>query len=394
MQNKSKKIDLLLPNDIIFGKYKVLKRISEGGMDSCIYSAINTSLDTNLSTYSQMQKVVIKVVQKIPKMKEHNWKKFLEELVTASRVRHANLVQTYDVAKQELEVFRNNQTILLTDVVVIIMEYVEGPSLRILLNKKGYFSVHEAMYYFKKIVLGIKRLHTYSHMIIHRDLKPENILLSKDLREIKILDFGISSSVVMENFNFKTITEEQSLFGTVEYMSPDNLDFEIDPKTNKKIRKPPTPQFDFHALGVILFEMLTGDKPFIKNTKDDKETIKKARLYDIPIMKGIRYDIPNSIENIVFKCIASKREDLKFRYSSCDEILNDIDSYDKPEKINEPLLKPIALRVLEREDSFNPEFSKSKESVFYSKRLLIFFSIIVSVFTILVILSTIFTFTA
>ena len=60
----SKKIDLLLPNDIIFGKYKVLKRISEGGMDSCIYSAINTSLDTNLSTYSQMQKVVIKVVQK------------------------------------------------------------------------------------------------------------------------------------------------------------------------------------------------------------------------------------------------------------------------------------------------------------------------------------------
>ncbi|WP_033160206.1 serine/threonine-protein kinase [Mycoplasmoides alvi] len=392
-KNKSKKVDLLLPNDIILGKYKVIKPINKGGMDSYIYSAINTSLDTSLSTDAQIEQVVIKVVQRTPTMKEHNWTKFLEELVTASRVRHANLVQTYDVVTQKLEVLRNNRIVVLNDVAIIVMESVDGPSLRNLLNTKGYFSVDEAMYYFKKIVLGIKRLHTYTHMIIHRDLKPENILLSKDLREIKILDFGISSSVIVENFNFITITEEQSLFGTVEYMSPDNLDFNIDPKTNKKIRKPPTPQFDFHSLGIILFEMLTGDKPFTKSSKDDKETIKKARLYDIPVMKGIRYDIPNSIDNIVFRCIASKIEDLKYRYSNCDELLSDIETYDQPNRINEELLKPIASRVLEREDSFNPQFSKSKESWYYKKYLVVNCSLLFFLITILVLVLTIVHFT-
>ncbi len=368
MANKPK-VDLLFPNDVILGKYKIIKAISKGGMDSYIYSGINLSLNTNLSTDAELAKVVVKVVQRIPSMKDHNWTKFLEELVTASRVQHVNLVQTYDVVEQLLEVNRNNRTVVLENVAVIVMENVSGPSLRQLLNSKGYLSVDEAMYYFKKIVLGTRRLHTYSHMIIHRDLKPENILLSKDLREIKILDFGISSSVIVQDLNFKAITDEQSLFGTVEYMSPDNLDVEHDPVSGKKIRKAPTPQLDFYSLGVILFEMLTGEKPFAKDPKDDKATIKKARSYDIPVMQGIRYDIPNSIENIVFRCIASKREDLHLRYANCDELLKDVKEYAEPNRLNEPLLKPVTSRILEREDSFNPEFSKSKESIIYGKRL-------------------------
>lgn len=371
---------LLKPGDLILEKYKIINKLGAGGMNSTVYSGINTTLNRNLLTDSSLAEVAIKVVKRSSEMKENNWIKFLDELVTASRVQHVNLVQTFDVAQPFLDVIRDNKIVRINDVAVIVMENIKGPSLGRLIKTKGYFSVDEAMYFFKKMVLAIRRLHNYSHMIIHRDLKPDNILLSQDLRVLKIVDFGISSSVIMDALEAKTITNEQSLFGTVEYMSPDNLSEEIDKKTGKKIRKTPTPQFDFYALGVILFEMLTGEKPFIRDEKDDKKTILKAKYFDMPIMRGIRYDIPNSIENIVFKCIASKREDLHYRYKSCDELLNDIETYNKPERINEPLLKPTVLRVLEREDSFNPQIKKNEEKFWYKKW---FFWIITTLFIIL-----------
>lgn len=386
--------NLLLPGDFIFEKYKVIGPLTQGGMNSHIYTGENVTLNPNMLTDVSMSKVVIKVVKRLPEMKEHNWIKFIEEVVTASRVQHINLVQTYDVAQPYMDIRRNNSIIRLENVAVIVMESIDGPSLRSLLNSKGYFSVDESMYYFKKMVLGVRRLHTYSHMIIHRDLKPENILLSPDLRELKIVDFGISSSVIIRDVQFEALTDEQSLFGTVDYMSPDNLDEEINPKTGKKIRKTPTPQFDFHSLGIILFEMLTGEKPFIKNPKDDKGTIKKAKIYDMPVMHGIRYDIPNSIENIVFRCVASKREDLKYRYHNCDEILNDIQTYNLPERVNEPLIKPIGNRVLERPDSFNPKINKFQERFFYTKWLFILISSIVLIFAIVLIVLLILFFTS
>lgn len=359
--------DLLKPGDIIFEKYQVLNTLAKGGMDSSIYKGVNITLNPDLSTDAALSTVVIKIVKRLPKMKQHNWIKFCEELVTATRAQHKNLVQTYDVARQYINVNRNNEIIRLDDVAVIVMEYVSGPSLRSLLSNKGYFSVDEAMYYFKKMVLAIRSLHTYSHMIIHRDLKPENILLSEDLRELKIVDFGISSSIIMNGLNnIETITNEKSLFGTVEYMSPDNLEQDVD-KNGKPIRKAPTPQLDFHSMGVILFEMLTGEKPFLKDPKEDKVTIKKAKYYDMPVMSGIRYDIPNSVENIVFRCIASKLEDLHFRYKNCDEILQDVETYNSEERRNQPLLKPVGLRVLERNDSFNPHMTKTEEKFFYKR---------------------------
>ncbi|WP_036499047.1 serine/threonine protein kinase [[Mycoplasma] testudinis] len=383
--------DLLLPGDLIFEKYRVDGPLTKGGMDSHIFTGVNITLNPNTSTDTSLANVVIKIVKRLPQMKENNWIKFLEEVVTATRVQHANLVQTYDVIQPNLTIRRNHEILELKNVAVIVMENINGPSLRSLLSNKGYFSVDEAMYYFEKIVLAVRRLHTYSHMIIHRDLKPENILLTPDLRELKIVDFGISSSVMRRDLEIEALTDEQSLFGTVDYMSPDNLEEIIDPKTKKRRRITPTPQFDFHSMGVILFEMLTGEKPFIK-AKEDKATIKKAKFYDMPSMRGIRYDIPNSIENIVFRCVASKREDLQFRYNDCEQILKDVETYNLPERINEPLLKPVSQRVLERPDSFNPSVTRLEEKFFYTKWMFILITVGLVILAVILIVLLIFFF--
>ena len=384
---------LLLPGDIIFNKYQVENALkhggrSPGGMDSHLFTGINITLNSHTSIDDALKHVVIKIVKKLPKMTKDNWTKFLEEIVTATRVQHDNLVQTYDVIQPTLKIRRNNSLIELKDVVVIVMENITGPSLRSLLVNKGYFSVDEAIYYFEKIVLGVRRLHAYSHMIIHRDLKPENILLTPDLRGIKIIDFGISSSVVRREIATEILTNEEHLFGTVEYMSPDALKTTIDPKTKKNKRIPPTPQFDFHAMGVILYEMLTGEKPFIPVKKNDgqidgNKTITKAKLYDLPSMQGVRCDIPSSIENIVFRCIASKEEDLAFRYHNCDQILKDITTYNLPERINEPLLKPVSQRALERPDCFNPIVAKLTEKFFYTRWMFIIVTVGLVIFAVI-----------
>lgn len=351
--------------DIIFEKYAVLSEYTTGGMNSKIFLGKNLTMSDNKLSEWENKNVIIKIVKRSPDMKDYNWIKFCEELTTTTRVSHPNLVQTYDVAQPTLQVRKKNgHTKIINNVAVIVMEFVNGPSLRGLMNQNGYISIEEAMYYFQKIVAGVNKLHTYSHMIIHRDLKPENILLSKDLRDVKIVDFGISSSIIEDEKLI--LTNEKALFGTVDYMAPDNLDDEID-KDGNRHRILPTPQFDFYSLGVILFEMITGEKPFSKDPKDDKKTIKKAKIYDVPIMKSIRFDVPNSIENIVFRCIASKQEDLQFRYSKCSELLKDVENYNQKNRIDEPLLKEMNKRIFERKIMFNTLVEKDKEKKYMSK---------------------------
>lgn len=358
---------MLEKGDLIFDQYVILGPYAAGGMNSKIYIGNNVTLsDFKLSEWEN-KKVIVKVVKRSNDMKTHNWIKFCEELTTTTRVNHPNLIKTYDVAQPTLRVRKSNgSTIVISDVAVIVMELVDGPSLRNLMKKNPYMSIEEAMYYFQKIVAGVNKLHNYSHMIIHRDLKPENILLSRDLRNLKIVDFGISSSIILNKTKLLTLTNEKALFGTVDYMAPDNFDEEIGPD-GKKRRIQPNPQFDFYSLGIILFEMLTGEKPFTKDPKNDQKTIKKATIYDIPLLKSIRFDVPNSIENIVFRCIASKKEDLHFRYKNCEELLNDVNKYNEKKHLNSPLLKPLNKRIFEREIMFNTLVEKDKEKFYMNK---------------------------
>jgi serine/threonine-protein kinase len=167
-----------------------------------------------------------------------------------------NIVHTYDVIYDDQN-----------ECIIIVMEFIDGQSLRQILDQHGYLSVKEGLYIILKVVEAINSLHRLQHKIIHRDLKPENIMITKDFTEIKIIDFGISS--VVNIHEHKALTSEDTLYGTYAYMSPDiyRMAQYVDSKKRKgevvnDHAEMITEQFDFHSIGVILYETITGTKPF------------------------------------------------------------------------------------------------------------------------------------
>ena len=242
------------------------------------------------------------------------------------------------------------------------------------IRKQRALKIDRAMFYFKNICQGVKHLHQINEKrtIIHRDLKSDNIMLSKDLRQIKIIDYGIATSIYDNVFE----SSEGTIYCTANYTTPDILQLktsiitkamEGDPKAMKEMASILSVQFDFHALGVILYEMLTGSYVFreIEN-ENDRTKIAKWKTYDLPILSNRIANIPNSIDNILFRLTASKPEDIKYRYKNIDEIIADINTWDNPERKNEPLLKPVEKRKFEQPDVFDIEKLKGTES-WYSK---------------------------
>jgi serine/threonine-protein kinase len=284
--------------------------------------------------------------------------KFLDECVTATRVTNKkNIVQTYDVVKSN-----NDNT------VSIFMEYIDGISLREYIETHGYLSLNDALFYFQKILEGVKELHSFNDKIIHRDLKPENILLSKDLRNLKIIDFGISSVFTMVNKDNKLMfTNENVIYGTYPYICPDLLKLR---GTNDDAKRASiiSEQFDFYSLGVILYEMLAAEKPFYAKNYDKLEVIELPLKYDLMVLSDINPHIPVAIENIIFRCMASKPEDIKYRYENINQIITDLNRYlNQPEKtVADHLLKPRNKRLFQIKGGFNIQGQKLREK-FYEK---------------------------
>jgi serine/threonine-protein kinase len=251
------------------------------------------------------------------------------------------------------------------------MEYIDGISLHAHLEKVGSLSVRESIFYFSKILEGIKELHSFNEKIIHRDLKPENIMLSKDLMHVKIIDFGISSVVIESSINEsksnkKIITNEESIFGTYPYISPDLKRMSRKSKTERDNFI--STQFDFFPLGVIFYEMLMGEKPFKFPHENDPGIIDLPLKYDMMCISDINPNISPAIENIIFRCIASKDSDLKFRYQSINQIISDLKNYesDKEKTSFTKLLKPKNERTLQLSNVFNVQEQKLREK-FYEK---------------------------
>jgi serine/threonine-protein kinase len=266
-------------------------------------------------------------------------------------------VNTYEISK-----VNNGNTI------IIVMEYIDGISLHDHLEKIGNFNIKEAVYYFQHIIEAIKELHSFSEKIIHRDLKPENIMLTKDLMNVKIIDFGISSVIIEFTLtnDKKAITNEESVFGTLTYISPDLL--KMNSKSSTANQQIISEQFDFFSLGVIFYEMLMGEKPFKIANENDKNVIKLPLTYDMMCISDINPTIPTYIENIIFRCLASKDSDIKYRYHSINEIISDLNAYSlNPEKAAfVKLLKPKNERTLQLSNTFNVQAQILKEK-FYEK---------------------------
>lgn len=340
--------DFKKPNDLIIeSKYQIDKPFSRGGMNSELYSGHLVA--------KPEKKIIIKIIYKT-KETEKYWQRFIDETVTNKRLAgRPNIVDTLDAFYSDNEIY-------------IIMDHVNGVHLRDYLNNHGCIIPQVAVKVFREILIPIKIMHNFKHQIIHRDLKPENIMVSNDLTKITLIDFGISSvidnsykTISQEDANkSRCITDEKDVWGTYSYLLPDLIDYNND--IEKAFKDGITVEFDFYSLGVILYEMLIGEKPFIG--EDNSKIMTYPRKYDMQPISQSNSHIPTRLENVVFRCLACKPEDKKYRFKNIDEIIYEIDEiikyWGKPEN-DTPLIKPYKQRIYQGYKNFNVDLIKKKQ---------------------------------
>lgn len=363
------------PNDIVDQKYLIIKRVDEGGRSSTIYLASDIK--------NPQQKYAIKVVNRPSNWSEEEWIKIKNECITSLRLTNRkNIVNTYEVLKD-----KNGKAI------IFILEYIDGVTLDKKIRNEGHFNVKDAIFYFHKILEGVKELHSLDEKVIHRDLTLKNIMVTSNSLDIKLIDFGISSIVRSNDKgnNNELITHgEKGLLGTPPYVCPDLLN--VENKNKVKV------QCDFYSLGVIFYVMVMGELPFRKNdTMKDADIIRLPTKYDMISISQTDESISPAIENIIFRCLACKEEDLKFRYNSIDEIIKDIERVENNYQLtwNDKLLKPTQKRTFQSTMPFNIS-NRDKNIKFYERHwfywLVFCIAAVVVIIVIVLVLSRLLTF--
>jgi len=319
--------------------YVIDKFITEGGMNSQIYLAHDIN--------NPNKKLVAKVIYK-GKDEDINafFNSYRKEAITSLRLsKQPNLVHSYNFIYNDEK-----------DQVALIQDYVEGIILKDYIEKKGFLTPRVALSIFRQILIGVKGLHKFDHQIIHCDLKPENIVVSHDLSKVTIIDFGIAF-VINHKENSEEVLATNEGHGSEGYAAPEIYDGKM------------TVQYDFFSLGVILYKMIMREYPFefakfanenISHTDEEdrarmRRTILKPLKYDMANI-SINPTIPVAVENLIFRCIASKPEDLKYRYHDISEIISDVDIIinQMDNKINNArLLKPVENRNYEIKDTIS-----------------------------------------
>lgn len=325
--------------------YKNLYVVDE--LISCNESNSETYLAHYCSNLNN--KIVIKVIYKMQNDTNEFWQNMINKAIANQRLKgKVNIVDTFD-------------TWIENDKIFIVMEYVNGITLKKYLNENGTIPPKSAINVFLKILKALKFLQDSNQQITNWNLKPENIIVDKNLSITKLNDFGISS-VIQKTYNtisnsneikYLSNEEKNEIYATYPYVSPYI--------TNSK-------QFDYFSLGIILFEMVMGKLPFYLEKDEEKiNIIKKPLKYDMPCISSSNSMIPIELENIIFQCIACKKEDEKYQYKNIDQIINDCHQLLNNWQVNKAkLLKPIKLRILQDYNVFNIEKIKLKQQ-FYKK---------------------------
>lgn len=262
------------PGLLLAGKYKLDVPIGAGGM-ATVWRATDLTIDRT---------VVVKLMHDNLAGDENVRRRFEHESKVIAKINHPNVVTIYDVG------------VLGKGLRYIVMEHIQGVSLRDLIDDAGSMSLHIAVMIMKQVCDGLQEAHNAG--IVHRDLKPENILIQdRAIRadSVKIVDFGIAR--LLNNESKERLTREGMIVGTIEYMSPEQLeDVELDGRS------------DIYALGIILFELLTGQLPFKATTMEG--LIAKHMVAVPPMLSSVCQDVPrgSSLEQIVAICMAKKPE--------------------------------------------------------------------------------------
>lgn len=293
------------------GRYKVIQEVGKGGM-GVVYQARDPFIDRLVAI-----KALPAPSNGDPARRDARQQAFFNEARAAGKLVHPNIVAVFDAMIEK-------------DMHYLIMEYIEGTTLGDFCTQSKFLPLDDIL----KLMFQCARALNYAHQngVIHRDVKPGNIMVSAE-NEIKISDFGIAHIE-----GIKDPSEKKSMAGTVSYMSPEQLH-------NKNI----TPQSDIFSLGVVMYELLTGKKPF-KGENDYATFFKIANEAPEPISK-YRPGVPEALEHIVMRAM---EKDLSKRYPTGLEFASDLSaSFENLKRLKQRIDSKEKFNALKKIDFFS-----------------------------------------
>lgn len=285
----------MLEGRLLSERYLIEKTIGGGGMAN-VYLAKDTILHRD---------VAIKVLR----LEYANDKEFItrfdREAQAATSLSHPNIVNIYDVGEED-------------HILYMVMEYVDGLTLKEYIQRYGPINVHEAIDIMKQVTSAIA--HAHANNLVHRDIKPQNILIDT-YGNVKVTDFGIATAL-----SATALTQTNSILGSVHYLSPEQARGGMATKLS-----------DIYSLGIVLFELLTGRIPF--NGQSAVSIALKHLQEKTPSVKEIDPSIPQSVENIVLRATT---KDPFHRYNSAYEMQEALEMALDPSLVNEaPYVPPV-----------------------------------------------------
>ena len=260
-------------------RYEILERIGEGGM-AIVYKAMCHRLN---------RYVAIKIMRDEMAADEEFRRRFCAESQAVAMLSHPNIVAVYDVSHSD-------------DIEYIVMELIDGITLKQYMDRRGKLSWKETLHFSKQIAKALS--HAHERGIIHRDIKPQNIMLLRD-GTIKVGDFGIAA---LENEIYEN---NGQAIGSIHYIAPEQARGNC-----------PDARSDIYSLGVVMYEMLTGELPYTGETLGEI-AVKHMNAEPVPPHEK-NPELPSELERIALKAMSSKLEE---RYQSANELLTDLEAF-------------------------------------------------------------------
>jgi serine/threonine-protein kinase len=259
-----------LTGELIDGRYQLIRQMATGGMAS-IYEAVDTRLD---------RKVAVKIMHSHLAQDEQFVERFIREAKAAAALSHPNIVAVQDQG------WNQNGT----PAIFLVMEMIEGHTLREYLNEQGNLSIKDGIKFLLPVLSALSAAHKIG--IVHRDIKPENILISKEGR-IKIADFGLAKGPLLGG----TMTAESSvILGSVSYLSPEQVQ-----------RGVADSRSDIYSIGITAFEMFTGKKPF-----EGDQPIQIAYMHvnnRVPKISSVISGVPDQLDDLIYRATSSNPDE-------------------------------------------------------------------------------------
>ena len=284
------------------GRYQIIEELGKGGMGR-VYKAFDTEIK---------EKIALKLLKLEIGIDEEIIERFRNELKLARKISQRNVCRMHDLSKEEGAYY-------------ITMEYVVGEDLKRLIRKVGQMSGGKTISIAKQVCEGLAEAHSLG--IVHRDMKPQNIMVD-EAGNAKIMDFGIARSLKV-----KGITGAGVMIGTPEYMSPEQVEGkDVDQRS------------DIYSLGIILYEMVTGQVPFEGDTPFTIGVKHKSEIPKNP--KELNAQIPEDLSSLILRCLEKDKEK---RYQSAGDVRSELERIERGIPTTERVVrtrKPLTSREI------------------------------------------------